>query len=563
MEHKQFSLPAMRVSIVSVSRDQREHLKRLIEQHGPRVVGMSGFRDYNLPRDEQHPDVLLVDLDQADDASLTRIEGLLEQSNVPVLFNESTAVPAVPGPYHDDWVDNLVGKLYILATHRSLVARAGLSERPRYAQTVDYTLPNVLIVSHSKTRRRVLQIILAAQGIRDCTETSFEPKFIAERIEHYDALLVDEHNVSPDEQKILGELISQTQVPVHVCNSSAIPYSALARRKWGIQLAGKIIKSSKPNSAPTAIAAREPTQAPMAAPVNHSIAANAVNSEHEWGSRLSEVLAQVRTNLTQQAATAKVRRTAPPPLTIPKVAAATGGSATPTAKISKSSAPMAFDEQPSLISDASIMTQVDLRLAESKLNEAGATLGIISVHREMNASGKKIDAKLLDTPSTAQASKVVTPLRPTSKPAEAVHRNRTDKPAQSKKTTLSSLDLIDATNLDSLPVTLPPKMKNTKPSSTKPPEPLPDDARDSEIERFFDFDKEVDTSQSRHPPGEGRILNATIHDEILPWSNDEELTNPFSKHATKNATGQTQKKSRSLWRDSLHGIRKKLPKIFH
>ena len=87
MEQVQPGSPAMRVSIVSVSRNQREHLKRLIEQHGPRVVGMSGFRDYDLTREEQDPDVLLVDLDQADDTSLTRIETLLEQTSVPMLFN--------------------------------------------------------------------------------------------------------------------------------------------------------------------------------------------------------------------------------------------------------------------------------------------------------------------------------------------------------------------------------------------------------------------------------------------------------------------------------------------
>ena len=309
MEQKQSSSPAMRVSIVSVSRNQREHLKRLIEQHGPRVVGMSGFRDYELTREEQRPDVLLIDLDQADDASLTRIEKLLEQSQVPVLFNESTAIPTSPGPYRDDWVDNLVGKLYNLATHRNLIAKFGLQDRPLYAQTISHSLPNVLIIAHSKTRRRVLQIILAAQGIRDTTEVSFEPDLITERIEHYDALLIDEHNVSPEDQTILHQLITQIRVPTQTCNSSMIPYAALARRTWGIQLAGKIIKIAKlkPGLSISPIPAPTPLQnVPTDMPADRLVA---MNGEPEWGNRLSEVLAQVRTNLTHQATTAKVRRT--------------------------------------------------------------------------------------------------------------------------------------------------------------------------------------------------------------------------------------------------------------
>ena len=154
MDQKQPGSPVLRVSIVSGSRNQREHLKRLIEQHGSHVVGMSGFHDYDITREEPHSDVLLVDLDRTDDTSLTRIEKLIEQSRVPVLFNESTSVPTTPGPYRDDWVDNLVGKLSNLATHRNLLSKSDLMGRPRYAQTTGYALPNVLIVAHSKTMRK-------------------------------------------------------------------------------------------------------------------------------------------------------------------------------------------------------------------------------------------------------------------------------------------------------------------------------------------------------------------------------------------------------------------------
>lgn len=543
MEHKQPGSPAMRVSIVSVSRNQREHLKRLIEQHGPRVVGMSGFRDYDLTRDEQHPDVLLVDLDQADDASLTRIERLLDQSNVPVLFNESTAVPTTPGPYRDDWVDNLVGKLYNLATHRSLLIKPGLSDRPRYAQTVGHALPNVLIVAHSKTRRRVLQNILAAQGIRDSTETSFEPNFIAERMVHYDALLVDEHNVSPEEHMVLTSLTAQARVPVQVCNSSKIPYAAVPRRTWGIQLAGKIIKISKlrPASPSPAVATVPPVNAPAYSP-RHFVA---VNGEHEWGSRLSEVLAQVRTNLTQQAAAAKVKLKKP---------ALLNPSKTTTTALSTASnnASATSEDQPSLTTDQSIMAQFDARAIETRQNKATATLGIIATHQEIK--GRQNQEK----PSTRQVLSGVTtaPASVAAKKPNLVDPAPKSSPAPVRvKKALSASDIIDASNLDSLPVMPPPRSRHTPPIA-----PLPVDARDSEIERFFDFDKELDISQQRHALGEGHVLNSATHDEVVPWDAEKEQTNPFSKSSSARAT----KKQRSTSRDSLMSrIRKKLPKIFH
>jgi len=562
MEQNQPSSPAMRVSIVSVSRNQREHLKRLIEQHGPRVVGMSGFRDHDLARDEIPPDVLLVDLDQADDLSLTRIERLLEQSDVPVLFNESTAVPTTPGPYRDDWVDNLVGKLYNLATQRRHVAKSGLSNRPRYAQTVGHTLPNVLIVSHSKTRRRVLQIILAAQGLRDSTETSFARDDIAECIEHYDALLVDEHNVSPEEQIILSELTTQQRVPVQVCNSSTIPYSALARRQWGIQLAGKIIKLTKlkPAVPTTASAAPAPVHSPTDAAFNNVVA---VNGEAEWSNRLSEVLAQVRTNLTHQTSKPKAQR-GPARSNATKVVAlpSTNVPAVSTPSTTESAELVTSPDQPSLMSEQLIVAQIETRLAESKLNSAAATLGIIEAHKELK------DSSAIRSREPAPQTSAVTASIP--KPTESVEIKPADSSSSTRPRTITPVrvkqrapatEIIDATNLDSLPITPRPSLRNSAPT---PVEPLPVDARDSEIERFFDFDKELDISQTRHALGEGHILNASTHDEILPWTIEDEPTNPFSNNSSsKKASSRNQKNNRSSWRDSLSGLRKKLPKLFH
>lgn len=233
----------MRVAVISASRNQREHLRRLIEEHGPKVVGASGFRDYNATIGSQKPDVLLIDLDQADDAALDRMERLIEQSKIPILFNESTAIPLTPGPYRDDWLDNLVGKLFNLAQKQDAHNTSALLDRPRYTNTgTRFALPKVLVISHSKTRRRVLQIILASQAIKDTAETSFAEGYRPEAIKAYDVLLLDEHNVGPEDAAVFDQILAQSEVPVKLCNSSRIPHSESERNRWGIQLSGQLIK---------------------------------------------------------------------------------------------------------------------------------------------------------------------------------------------------------------------------------------------------------------------------------------------------------------------------------
>ena len=271
----------------------------------------------------------------------------------------------------------------------------------------------------------------------------------------------------------------------------------------------------------------------------------AVNGEHEWGSRLSEVLAQVRTNLTQQAAAAKVKLKKP---------ALLNPSKTTTTALSTASnnASAASEDQPSLTTDQSIMAQFDARAIETRQNKATATLGIIATHQEIK--GRQNQEK----PSTRQVLSGVTtaPASVAAKKPNLVDPAPKSSPAPVRvKKALSASDIIDASNLDSLPVMPPPRSRHTPPIA-----PLPVDARDSEIERFFDFDKELDISQQRHALGEGHVLNSATHDEVVPWDAEKEQTNPFSKSSSARAT----KKQRSTSRDSLMSrIRKKLPKIFH
>ena len=86
----------------------------------------------------------------------------------------------------------------------------------------------------------------------------------------------------------------------------------------------------------------------------------------------------------------------------------------------------------------------------------------------------------------------------------------------------------------------------------------------SEIELFFDFDKELVNVEEYPVLGEGHLLNSAPHDEALAWNFEEETTNLFSNHPTnKNTYERAYNKPRSRWRESLQIIREKLPKLFH
>ena len=192
------------------------------------------------------------------------------------------------------------------------------------------------------------------------------------------------------------------------------------------------------------------------------------------------------------------------------------------------------------------MAQFDAHVIESRQNKATPTLGVIATHKEIKARPSTSSQSLEKPPAARVAAKKLGSVDPAPKsPPAPIRVNKV----------LSASDIIDASNLDSLPVMPPPHSRNTT-SVT----PLPVDARDSEIERFFEFDKELDVSQQRHALGEGHVLNSATHDEVVPWDVEKEQTNPFSKSTSARAT----QKQRSTSRDSLISrIRKKLPKIFH
>jgi CheY-like chemotaxis protein len=90
----------LRVAVLADSESQRAHLQALLEKCGMQVTSTIPFDgrmlDVGRLRDA---DVLFVDLDENVDRDLHYLERLLEQSEIPVLFNDSSALRAeLDGP---------------------------------------------------------------------------------------------------------------------------------------------------------------------------------------------------------------------------------------------------------------------------------------------------------------------------------------------------------------------------------------------------------------------------------------------------------------------------------
>lgn len=490
----------MRVAVVSASRNQREHLKRLIEEHGPKVIGVSGFRDYNSAYGDQKPDVLLIDLDQADDASLARLDRMVEQSKIPILFNESTAIPMMPGPYRDDWVDNLVGKLYGLAQKQSTAPTSTFLNRPRYSNTTPrYAMPKVLVISHSKTRRRVLQIILASHAIKDTVETSYAAGYDRENIEKYDLLLLDDHNVGPEDATTFEQLLSQPYVPVQVCNSSHIPPTASERNQWGMKLAGQLIKLARTNAKSTADKTPE-------IPVKES------SIDAQWGDRIASTLTVVRDTIRS---------------------GASHDESVATTHTTSASPPRDIDPAKNTTTSAKPSrerTQTPLKDMKYRPPKNASTLAKAAASKTSN-----------DTPKAATA------VAPAKTQSTAQTSAKYAKPAS---LSTGASNLVDATTINTVR-----KDDNLDEGVGQ----LTLEEQDAEITRFFNFETVPELAiepkhESQQKPPKKSVANGTMRKQ----SPGQKQT--LRKMAD---SGATTKNSIKSWFASLAVIRQKLPKLFH
>jgi hypothetical protein len=560
----------MRVAIVSASRTQRETLKNLIEDNGQQVIGTAGFRDYFLRQEQLDPDVLLVDLDKADDDALDRLDRLVEQSKVPILFNESPTIPTTPGPYRDEWANNLIGKLHDLANRERTKLETGLLDRPRYNTRGAHAFPKVLVVSRSKTRRRVIQLVLMNQGFRDVDEIAYTPDLLEKRIASYGAIVADEHGIGLDTEAVFNALISQTQTPVQICNSSTVPAVPSARKEWGSQLGDKLVRLAKRKQLrmpATVVTVKEaatsaPAPAPVLAPERPAL--TPVSTTPSNATAAAGAARDSEEKLVPHAVPdARSPRTEPP-----AIAAQARRPATDVApKTTPTPRPTALPREGEHKKKASIVAQVDARIAESQRESARLVQFVAKEARK--------DLKYLP-PERAAALR--------SEAGAAAKVTDAAPSASSDIPVLDAADIIDANNFEALPVSEPPGQTYQPPTTPSASEIYAD-----EIERFADFDKATSTPAREKMDAKVKTVRslkpvtgkAKTDPRDFDWPEPADKANPFAQpHAKTSFLGKkifgggnptvaakaykpVKPKKRSFLLNSLGGIKQLLPKIFN
>ncbi len=294
MINSSFAEPLLRVAILSDSAIQRAKLKQLLKTQGSQIVHEDTLGAYH-PNDLANPtDVLLVDLKNASDMSLQKLDELIDDNRVPVLFNDGETIPSEDGPVRDDWVNNLTNKLFTLANRPIYKAPKKKNQKLQKNKFNEFKLntilepilkkdfPRTTIISKSKTRRNILQNVLIQQGLTTVHIRSFDDADVKEMQKICDILLLDQHNIGGEDIAAYEMLKIQKKLGYIICDSSKLPIRSKDRLALGIKLIKKLTsKASRccintPDTTPNALFEGE-HYIPNKSATDHS-SSNAVNS---------------------------------------------------------------------------------------------------------------------------------------------------------------------------------------------------------------------------------------------------------------------------------------------
>jgi chemosensory pili system protein ChpB (putative protein-glutamate methylesterase) len=107
----------LRVAVISQSDRQRHNLRRVLESNGLLVVADQTLTECAPGRlDASLADVLLIDLDESFERELTSLDVLIEQSSLPILFNDGDVSYLDEDGKAGDWGRRLVSKLTALVS---------------------------------------------------------------------------------------------------------------------------------------------------------------------------------------------------------------------------------------------------------------------------------------------------------------------------------------------------------------------------------------------------------------------------------------------------------------
>jgi chemosensory pili system protein ChpB (putative protein-glutamate methylesterase) len=107
----------LRVAVISQSDRQRHNLRKVLESNGLLVVADQTLAECAPGRlAAALADVLLIDLDESFELELTSLDVLIEQSSLPILFNDGDISYLDEDAKADDWGRRLVSKLTALVS---------------------------------------------------------------------------------------------------------------------------------------------------------------------------------------------------------------------------------------------------------------------------------------------------------------------------------------------------------------------------------------------------------------------------------------------------------------
>lgn len=107
----------LRVAVISQSDRQRHNLRKVLESNGLLVVADQTLTACAPGRlDAYLADVLLIDLDESFERELTSLDVLIEQSSLPILFNDGDVSYLDEDAKADEWGRKLVSKLNALVS---------------------------------------------------------------------------------------------------------------------------------------------------------------------------------------------------------------------------------------------------------------------------------------------------------------------------------------------------------------------------------------------------------------------------------------------------------------
>jgi len=119
--HEASSVP-LRVAVISESERQRVSLKQILETNGLQVVADHSLSECAPGRlDREIADVLLIDLDESFESELSCLDVLIEQSSLPILFNDGDITGMAVEGQRADWGRKLVTKLTALVQSSPLL----------------------------------------------------------------------------------------------------------------------------------------------------------------------------------------------------------------------------------------------------------------------------------------------------------------------------------------------------------------------------------------------------------------------------------------------------------